>query len=168
MTPGGHRLPTLTDNVDIAPTVLELCGRDVPADLHGRSLVLTLPDASVPHKPYVFAEGGVEDDALTRMAPLEDTTQQTRHPNYPWKRLVMLEHPWTMRKARMIRSQRWKLVYRLGGNKELYDLGTDPREMHNLATNPAHAAIMAELLGQLLAWSIRTEPDRPRIDVMQA
>jgi choline-sulfatase len=164
----GRRIGTLTDNVDIVPTVLEICGQEVPADLHGRSLAPVLADASAPHKPYVFAEGGVEDDALTRMAPLDDPTQRKRHPNYPWKQLVMLAYPWTMRKARMIRGERWKLVYRVDGVKELYDLDADPGEMRNLTADPAHAAIAAELLEQLLAWSIRTEPDRPGIAVMQA
>jgi arylsulfatase A-like enzyme len=164
----GRRIATLTDNVDVVPTVLELCGQQVPADLHGRSLAPVLADASAPHKPYVFAEGGVEDDALTRMASLDDPTQQKRHPNYPWKQLVMLAHPWTMRKARMIRGERWKLVYRVDGTKELYDLDADPGETRNLATDLVHAPVVAELLEQLLAWSIRTEPDRPGIAVMQA
>jgi arylsulfatase A-like enzyme len=43
---------------------------------------------------------------------------------------------------RMVRDERWKLIsYRAGGerNTQLFDLQSDPDEIHNLANDPAHA-----------------------------
>lgn len=40
---------------------------------------------------------------------------------------------------------------------ELYDIQADPRDLHNLAASPAHAAIREELLLDLFRWSIRLD-----------
>ena len=41
--------------------------------------------------------------------------------------------------------------------EELYDLQSDPHELHNLAPDPAHAATLAELRDALAAWIQRTD-----------
>jgi choline-sulfatase len=50
----------------------------------------------------------------------------------------------------MLRRGCWKLVYFSEGNPPLlFDIERDPREMTNLAGDPAHASILLELTGQL-------------------
>ncbi len=44
---------------------------------------------------------------------------------------------------------------------ELYDLHADPWELTNLAADPAHTGVVAELRGRLADWLLETENSRP-------
>ncbi|MEY2880794.1 MAG: hypothetical protein RLZZ15_3174 [Verrucomicrobiota bacterium] len=57
---------------------------------------------------------------------------------------------------RSIRNDRWKLIrYPLVDRTQLFDLSADPRELNNLALDPAHAPRVATMIAQL-----RAEMDR--------
>lgn len=54
---------------------------------------------------------------------------------------------------RMICDQRWKYVlYPKAGREQLFDLQTDPDELHDLSTDPAHGAKRDELGARLRNW----------------
>lgn len=53
---------------------------------------------------------------------------------------------------RMVRDRRWKYVWNLTAEDEIYDLATDPGEVINRATDPAAAAELARLRQRMLAW----------------
>jgi arylsulfatase A-like enzyme len=54
------------------------------------------------------------------------------------------------RASRMLRTPRHKLIWYPHGNRlQLFDLENDPREMRDLAGDPAHATLLAELEGKL-------------------
>lgn len=55
---------------------------------------------------------------------------------------------------RMVRTERWKLVWHLeeGGEHEMYDLQHDPGEEHNLYNNPKAREAQNELEQMLRAW----------------
>ncbi len=42
-------------------------------------------------------------------------------------------------------AQGWRLIHYANGDEELYDIGNDPHEWHNLAPDPAHAGKLSEL-----------------------
>ncbi len=50
-----------------------------------------------------------------------------------------------------VRTERWRYTEWDGGarGRELYDHGSDPQELHNLAGDPAQAAVIAEMKGLL-------------------
>ena len=51
---------------------------------------------------------------------------------------------------RALRDERWKLIqYPRINETQLFDLATDPHEMHNLAGEPAHAPRVADMLARL-------------------
>lgn len=50
---------------------------------------------------------------------------------------------------RMIRDDRYKLVYNPESVNELYDLDQDPSELHNVYTAPSYRAVREELEGRL-------------------
>lgn len=47
--------------------------------------------------------------------------------------------------GRTVRTEQWRLVERLDGSCELYDLAHDPMEYHNVITNAAHAEVVTRL-----------------------
>jgi len=57
---------------------------------------------------------------------------------------------------RMVRDRRWKYVWNATAEDELYDIETDPGELHNLATDPRYADELARLRERLVAWMEQT------------
>ena len=55
------------------------------------------------------------------------------------------------RPTAMLRRGRYKLHYSLGDLPQLYDVEADPNEFDDLAGDPAHAAILADLQERLLS-----------------
>jgi arylsulfatase A-like enzyme len=81
-----------------------------------------------------------------------------------WKNRAFAE-----RNSSMVRTAQFKYIHnprnneRHGGGKaELYDLSKDPLEMNNLAADPAHAAVVRDLAGQLELW----QRDNPPVPAM--
>ena len=58
---------------------------------------------------------------------------------------------------RAVWTRRGKLVYHAFGENELYDLQSDPHEMHNRFDDPACAGLKAELARRLWEWLKRAE-----------
>lgn len=125
--PAGRTTEALFSHVDIAPTLLSLCGVEPPADLQGSDLspVVLGTSASGPTAAYFqifgpFHAGGVE-------------------------------HGW-----RGIRTQRYMYARTREEPWVLYDLEADPYELVNLAHQPEAAGTQAELEAQLAGWMERT------------
>jgi choline-sulfatase len=114
--------------LDLLPTLCDYAGLDVPAGLHGRSLMPWLRGerADTPHA-YVIGEWHTE-----------------------WG--------YTIEPGRMVRSPRYKYTrYLEGDGEELYDLQTDPGETRTLSDDRAYAGILAEHRALLEDHLIRTE-----------
>jgi len=115
----------LVQNLDYAPTFLELCSVDVPDDMQGRSLV-----------PLLRGEATDWRDAI-----------YYHYYEFPGVHQVARHYG--------IRTERFKLLrfYELG-EWELYDLAEDPDEVHNLYGRVEYTdvvASLAERLGELRA-----------------
>ncbi|MDE2852635.1 MAG: sulfatase-like hydrolase/transferase [Chloroflexota bacterium] len=131
----GHVKPQVSDAlielVDIAPTLYELLGMDVPPWVQGRSAASLLAgDAlSTPHREFVRAE----HYAAT---------------NFPDK-----TH------ATMYRDRRWKLVtYHQKQICELYDLENDPWEHNDLSEDPDYAAVKWDLMRRSYDATVYAHP----------
>ena len=60
--------------------------------------------------------------------------------------------------TKVIRTANWKLVHYVGASYgELYNLGEDPHELHNLYDDRAYAQVRAEMKSKLVDWLIRSE-----------
>ena len=128
---------------DIAPTLLDLCGAQVPADLHGSSLVPWVNGERPGWRECFYVESTVSPHVRTI--------------SYVTKDMRVLG-PLTQR---AIRTGRWKLILSEGGPHELYDLAEDPDEILNLygvpyedehdqyRHFPAHDEIIYRLADQL-------------------
>ena len=122
----GTKVDSFAVNVDYAPTILDLAGVDVPADMQGASLRL-LFDAS---KPADWR-----------------TSMYYHYWEYPNAHGVAPHYG--------LRTERYKLIHhydtRYGGpiGSELIDLELNPEKRRSYYDDPAHAEAVAELRTEL-------------------
>ena len=139
--PGPERAAVRSDRVcnllDLAPTFADLARAEAVPDWDGQSLW-----------PFL---SGAEPDEWSNETYSEVVDESTR-PNIP---------------SRMIRSGPWKLWVdqpQEGAEVDvaLFNLENDPREIHDLSTDPGHSEIREELLGKVMGhW----DPDAVRREV---
>lgn len=118
--------------IDVYPTLAELCRVKTPENLQGQSLVPMLTDPDATGRGW----------ALSQVTRGGGKKQGGRFFGYS------------------LRSPRWRYTEWADGaqGRELYDHDNDPRELTNLADDPAHAEIVAQLSRQLRAAVEHTFP----------
>lgn len=121
IAPGTSR--ELALNIDIAPTLLEWAGVQVPAKIYGRSLAGLLKNP---------AAGGGRDAFLYEMAPAADTARN------PFIRALRTKDAKLIRTYNPVDEGEVMFV-------ELYDLANDPHETTNLASSAAHAVLLSRM-----------------------
>lgn len=134
ITAGTDVAPMVT-NVDIAPTILEAVGVDVPERMQGTSFLDLLTDGEA--------------------APIHDAVYYRYWENDDINHLALAHYG--------VRTERYKLIYfyndglGLPGTSgstyepgwELYDLEHDPDEVNNVVADPAYAEILTGLRARL-------------------
>lgn len=144
----------LTELVDIPATVYALCGLSFDYTQFGESLLPRLADPALPGRPYVVCEGGRNPEE-EHCSEVQSVSQGEKGLYYP-RIHAQVSDDVAHGKAFMLRTLRYKYVYRLYEQDELYDLETDPREIVNRAGDPALAAVETLLRGRLLEFLART------------
>jgi arylsulfatase A-like enzyme len=159
--PAPHREPGIVRDVDLAPTVYALTGVAPPGDLDGQSLAPALKGAPLAPR-LAYAETGLwftEDIAglpAEMRLPYPGIARLTEVDTQHGDELVLQKamRPLTIvAKHRMVRDERWKLVYvpaRTGVRWLLYDTQADPGETLDVAA--AHPDVVARLQGELWSW----------------
>jgi N-sulfoglucosamine sulfohydrolase len=157
----------MVSTVDLAPTLLDLAGVTLPADLQGRSFrgLITGPGAFAGDE-YVFSERNWHDcdehqravrssrfklirtDAYTEL-PLCTAADIGASASFLALRARAKTGHLTPAQARLFEAPRAKL--------ELYDLASDPWEVTNLADDPAYATEVRHLAAVLQSWIERTD-----------
>ncbi len=128
--PAGLQVEDLVSTIDIAPTLLGLCGLDPLPRAEGLDLSGRLKGKKGPSREYVYAEGRVASGP--GRAAGGRRKRGKRNGGKQWRALVRGEH---------------KLVLGPGGEVEaLYDLSKDPFETKNLAGEKSAAALEKDLL----------------------
>ncbi|NLF40756.1 hypothetical protein GX586_15035 [bacterium] len=153
---------SLTEHVDIAPTILDLLGIKPDWGIHGESL---LPIATGRRrKEAVFADGGHEAGMRGRFSFKPEGRDGTPK-KLNGKQLTYQQCPDSMARTKMVRTERWKLVIRETGGNELYDMQADPWELNNLwndyPSNPILRDAVLDLQQKMIEWCLRTDTDRP-------
>ena len=150
----------LVELVDITATIEEISGIQTEYVNFGKSLV-HLFDKEEQHREAVFSEGGRIHGETWAMELGHGPSSQY------WPRLSSQasegpEHT----KAIMCRMDKWKYVYRLYENDELYDLENDPQELNNLIMHSEYQEIIKNMKLKILDWMVETGdivPDRKDI-----
>jgi choline-sulfatase len=162
--PRGRQVEHLSDHTDVCPTLAALLGLDLPWTPHGHDLAPTIEGQSI--RDAVFSEGGHEPAVLARapdaiarwMLPAEAEGHQ-----FP-KTRTYHDYPHSMVRSRMVRTPDHKLITRLNGDDEYYDLHNDPWELRNLIHDPSTTAAQLTLHRHLAKFALLTAPDHPPID----
>lgn len=144
--------------VDLFPTLCEALGQEIPFGVQGRSLWPMLTGASYPAAEFssIYAELGI--------GSLPYTAEERPELHFPYDGRVIDELNTVTQSGnlKMVRKDRWKLLFDVMGQGQLYNLEADPGELDNLYGRPEHAHIQMSMLETLMAWSIRTEDSLPR------
>ncbi len=134
-TPAAGRIvDAFTESVDLAPTILEGIGADVPPAMDGRSLLPFLRGGTPAvwrdsvHWEYDFREIGSRE-VEERLGLTVDTAQLS-----------------------VLRDRAFKYVHFTGLPPLLFDLARDPAELEDRAADPDYAAIRADYAGRMLSW----------------
>jgi len=134
----GQQVAAITESVDLMPTMLDWLGSTVPAQCDGRSLLPFL-EGRTPAKWR--SEAHMELDF--RMGP---------HAGFNAQETLQLE-PDECQLA-ILRGDRWKYVHFAALPPLLFDLQTDPQEMHDLSNDPAHQPMMLQMAQKMLSWRL--------------
>ena len=126
----GAKTAALAELVDIYPTLANLCGLKEPTGIDGESLKPILDDPALSGKGF----------ALTQVTRFRGKKGQV--PGYS------------------LRTDRWRYTEwddgKLGA--ELYDHANDPKELTNLAKDPAHHQTLEELQSELHRRKVANSP----------
>lgn len=127
-------------NIDLAPTIVDLCGLDVPAEMQGQSLAPFLRvEQPADWRESIFYAYYDNSFRLFDLAR-EDMTDPTFQ--------FLTAHRVTPHRG--VRTNRYKLIeYYMEDYWELFDLEEDPQELTNLYNNPTHTETQAQLIQQL-------------------
>jgi N-acetylglucosamine-6-sulfatase len=120
-------------NIDIAPTILDFANIPIPPGLDGASLVPLLQNPQADWRDHVFIEHYQDGEA-----------------DDPSGLSAMIPTYWA------IRTDEWKYVEYIHGERELYDMVNDRYELNNLAGQPEHEELMQAFSAQLQPF--RYEP----------
>ena len=145
----------LVELIDFPATVEAMTGIEPNHTHFGRSLLPILAKETEQHRDAVFCEGGRLHGEAHCME-LESTSSQVATGLY-WPRVNLQssegpEHT----KAVMCRTREFKYVRRLYESDELYDLRSDPGELHNRVDDPSLADVLAQLKERLLTFYLET------------
>ncbi len=128
----GSRNTELVQNIDYAPTFLEMAGVEIPSDIQGKSMVPLL-----------------RGDQLS--SPWRESIYYHYY-EYPSVHMVPRHYG--------IRTARYKLMHLYHFDEwEFYDLETDPDELTNLYNDPSQAKLVAEMKRKLSALQDHYEDD---------
>lgn len=143
LVPQGERVSQITDSTNVAPTVLDWVGLEIPDNMHGRSLV-PVWEGKERLEDVAFAEVGAFPAAM-----VHDPDRGNNLPFGP---------PASGRQTEvstMVRTPEWKFVYTPGRElNELYNIREDPWELRNRYQDAGTDGILAPLKQQLMDWHL--------------
>ena len=159
----GVREQRIVRDVDLAPTLYELAGVAKPDDLDGASLAASLAGGAIDAR-FAYAETelwfteeipGLSPELRMPYPGIMALTELDSRHNAEIVQRRDLRDVTRMARHRMVRDERWKLVYvptRKGVKYMLFDTVADPGETKDVAA--AHPEEITRLRAALWAWML--------------
>lgn len=147
--------------IDFGPTLLSLCGVDVPKHMHGRAF---LGEQNTEPKKYIHGFRDRMDERYDLIRSVRDRRFRyirNFHPELPWAQHIsyMYKMP-TMRVWQKMHDEGTLTpvqdrFFQTKPVEELYDTANDPHEINNLAGDEKYRDKLLELRGEMLAWMLK-------------
>ncbi|MBL7106082.1 MAG: sulfatase [Phycisphaerae bacterium] len=165
----GEKRVGLVSTIDIAPTILELAGVDVPKSVQGVSFANMLKDPKVKTRRYVFSEHNWHDyEAYEREVRTERfmyvRNERAQYANQGPADSVRSASHKSLLKARADKTltEAQKDVFQAPRSKEeLFDVVKDPLQLNNLASDPAYQKELQKLRKVIDRWQKETHDTVP-------
>ena len=149
----------LVSTMDLGPTVLSICGVEVPRHLHGRTFLG--PDAHG-GRDYVFVSRDRYDEMYDMVRASRDQRfKYIRHydptkPYMMWNSFrnnhPIMQEMWRLYAAGQLEGPPARAMADRRPAEELYDTEADPHEIENLAGNPAYREVLERHRAALEQW----------------
>ncbi len=154
----------LLEAIDLAPTMLEIAGQNIPARMQGKAF---LGERSGAAKEYVFGARDRCDETVFRFRTVRDAKYRYIRNFTPERPLLQdndykeKQYPvWNLIKQLNVEGKLTPTQARLAApsmpEEELYDLDSDPHEINNLAGSKGHAAVLQRLRRALEKWIVES------------
>jgi N-sulfoglucosamine sulfohydrolase len=172
-----HIKPGMVDDrllaaIDLAPTMLDIAGAKKPAKMQGE---IFLGSHAARPRQYVFGARDRCDETVFRFRTVRDSRyryirnftpdrpflqpNEYKEKQYPvWNLLKQLHAEGKLTPAQDF------LCASIMPAEELYDLETDPHEIHNLATAPQHQRVLKRLRAALEKWIAETNDQGSQLE----
>ena len=143
--PAGRTVDRLAGNVDVGPTLADLAGVKTPGFVDGRSLApLLRPGTPASWRQVFLVEHGHGPGTRPPLKPPKDGVLEP-----PELLTTTTRDKFYLAPYEGLRTGRYFYVEYSTGERELYDLATDPYEMHNLARDPSARSLIASFAARL-------------------
>jgi arylsulfatase A-like enzyme len=163
----GRRTQAMVSWIDILPTLVEIGGGHAPTALDGRSFAAVLHDEKQTHRDRLFAthsgDGRMNSYPIRAVRTERWKYIRNLHPEFYYTTHIDLNRSdtgyfssWEQRAVTDAAAAALVRRYHERPAEELYDIENDPLELNNLATEPAHAAQLAELRAEVVTWMSET------------
>jgi N-sulfoglucosamine sulfohydrolase len=161
--PAGETIDRLVSFVDFAPTVLSLCGVQVPSHMQGISFLG--PAAGNPRRYVYGARDRVDEVFDLARSVRDDRWLYIRNfmPHLSWMQPERFSDGSTFRRELKLLAAAGELgpgpmTYAASRKalEELYDTHADPHQLNNLADRPEHQEQLASIRTELRRWLIES------------
>jgi arylsulfatase A-like enzyme len=166
----------LVSFIDIAPTILSLARLPVPEWMQGR--VFLGPRTAGPNR-YVYAAADRFDEVPEWQRSVHDGRYQyirNLRPGLPFMRplafrdvMPTMQEMWRLHRAGQLPPQVEQYFVAPRPAEELYELGSDPDTVRNIASDPKQSSVLQRLRAVYSSWTRRLGDDsaRPELQMIQ-
>jgi N-sulfoglucosamine sulfohydrolase len=150
---------------DIAPTMLEWAGVNLPAAMGGKSLLPILEQEDAKDRDVIY--GSHQFHEITMYYPMRMIRTRTHKLirnlasplQFPFASDIYNSDSWqgVLKRNDTMLGQRSRKAFEYRPKEELFDHTKDPNELKNVADDPAYAEVLKDLRSRLLAWQTATK-----------
>lgn len=149
----------LVSTIDLGPTVLSLCGIEIPWHMHGQAF---LGPCQAPPRKYIYATRDRHDEAYDMVRAVRDRRFKyirNYHHELPYLSWIPYrnKHPivqemWRLYIAGELKGPQLLMFQPNRPIEELYDTQRDPHEIYNIAEDSVYKPELKRLRKALDAW----------------